>query len=441
MKKLLFKSFTALFLALVFLFVTCDGEPSVRCIGQCSMYCTICFCPGCGELQDDCVCAFGPCDICEEAQCACIIVSPYRNVNWAEWEQFKAALHSHTTNSDGGATLSAVIEEHYTKGYDILAITDHNIVTGSSWRQHFTNNWLLDDRTPNGLTAERRQEILSGTDRGGRGMLEIPYAAEVAAWPCEFNAFFNYNIEFAGGNNFLRTAISRAHNTNAIMHINHPGRSTGGNDTSAWGLLASNEQATVRNYVNLFLEFPNLVGMEIVNRVTDADSRHDRILWDNILKQTMSKGRFVWGFSNDDSHSNANVGHNYNMFIMPENTLPNVRSAMINGHFYAVARRVHLEAVNNAPVTDAQARDMLGAGVVFPSINSIEVCLDDLTITINAADATSIVWISNGEVILTTSGVSSTFALNDFPAAIIYVRANIIGSGGIAFTQPFGIQR
>jgi len=446
MKKLFFKSLTALLLAIVFLFASCSGE-QVNCVGICDASCSICFCLGCNQVEADCICAFDACDICNNNNCVCVIISPYKGVIWT-WNQYKAALHTHTNNSDGNATLSQVIEEYYTKGIDILAITDHNIVTGSSWRQHFTDNWLADSATPNGLTAERRNEILAGVGRSNRGMLEIPYTAEVAAWPCEFNAFFNYNIQFTGGNNALRTAIDRANATNSIMFINHPGRSTGGNDPSSWGRRASNEPATISKYVNLFLEFPNLVGMEIVNRVNDSDSRHDRVLWDNILRTTLNKGRFVWGFSNDDSHSNTNAGHNFNMFIMPENTLENVRNTFINGNFYAVARRVHVEEVLHT-LSDNQARDMLGAGTPFPSITSIEVCLVNLTITINAENANKIVWISDGVEIITETGVSFPqtlsiydFATNSFEDGIgHYVRANIIGSGGIAFTQPFAIQQ
>ena len=38
---------------------------------------------------------------------------------------FKANLHTHTKNSDGGYTAEEVIELYSGKGYDILAFTDH----------------------------------------------------------------------------------------------------------------------------------------------------------------------------------------------------------------------------------------------------------------------------------------------------------------------------
>ena len=90
------------------------------------------------------------------------IVSPYAYVDWETYEQYKAALHTYTTNSDGRNTLSEVIEEHYIQDYDILAITDHDTITA---------DWVS---TPNGITQERYDEISAGHDRYGSGALPLP---------------------------------------------------------------------------------------------------------------------------------------------------------------------------------------------------------------------------------------------------------------------------
>jgi hypothetical protein len=414
-KKIVLKSLTALFFVFVLLFVSCDMGGG----------------GGSGEPY---------------------ITSPYSSVDWVNWEQYKASLHTHTSNSDGSGTLSATIERHYTLGFDILAITDHNwehdAGTPSARWQPFTDNWLLDENTPNGLTAARRNQIRAGFGRDGRGMLEIPNSSEIAAHPDEFNAFFTFNIPLRTGGNLLRPTIRQANDINAIMFINHPGRATGGNAVTAWGPFASNLAANINKYASLYLEFPNLIGMEVVNRIRDGDSRNDRILWDNVNKVTIPRGKFVWGFSNDDSHSVDAIGHNYNMFLMPENNLANVRSAMINGNFYAVARVAHNEGVNSA-LSESNARAMLGQGIPFPRITSIEICNFTFTITINAENANKIEWISDGKIITTETGAGifpSTFGLleenGDFKEGVgIFVRANIIGPGGIAFTQPFGVRK
>ena len=45
---------------------------------------------------------------------------------------FKANLHTHSTISDGKLTPEQVKELYRSKGYQILAITDHNIIADHS---------------------------------------------------------------------------------------------------------------------------------------------------------------------------------------------------------------------------------------------------------------------------------------------------------------------
>ena len=53
------------------------------------------------------------------------IVSPYTDEgNW-----YKGNIHCHTTNSDGVLSPYQLIVEYANKGYDFLAITDHNYIT------------------------------------------------------------------------------------------------------------------------------------------------------------------------------------------------------------------------------------------------------------------------------------------------------------------------
>ena len=58
-----------------------------------------------------------------------LTLNPYSNVNWTTDGQFKANLHTHTTNSDGYYAPTNVIDRYHSGGYDALAITDHDRVT------------------------------------------------------------------------------------------------------------------------------------------------------------------------------------------------------------------------------------------------------------------------------------------------------------------------
>ena len=348
------------------------------------------------------------------------IISPYRNVNWATFGSFRAATHSHTNRSDGQRNLSAVIEEHFRQGFDILAITDHNI-TNFDWTTGGFSVWSgAADLTDVPLTQARYDEIRTGVGREGRGMLRIPYANEQSRGQHvnTYNANFNNQPGWS-----MEQSIREAHRLGGISRINHPGRYIDRGDIS--------QAAWLDKAFNLFMDYPSLVGFEIVNQ----NDRHptDRRLWDNLLARTVPMGRLLWAFADDDSHNHGHINRNWNTFVMESNTVPNFLSAMTAGNFYAVS---------------TVARPELGGAFIpsgdAPSISSIVVNDREGTITINANNATRIDWISGVDnIVFTSTGGTSTIVLpnhfNEDLTAGTYVRANILGPGGIAFTQPFGI--
>ncbi len=349
------------------------------------------------------------------------IDNPYASVNWSTYGQYKADFHAHSNESDGSPQPADTVEEHYKKGYDILALTDHN-VTNTTWNRK-------DDLTGKGrtyLTDERLEEITNGIGRDGRDMVAIINSDEQSESD-HLNTFFTPFNNESGAT--LESNIAKTQKLGGICHINHPGRYTGGKNTSGTvGEEASNNPITVQKYVDLFTKYSACVGMEIINKL-DGDSYSDRILWDNILKETMPKGRFVWGFSNDDTHSNSATGHSYNMMLLPSNTAENVRAAMKNGAFYAsakVAKREGYTVTDIATISDYRP----------PIITNITVDQTEDTITIEGNLYDTIEWIADGEVIAT----GNTIDLNQYEDKVnSYVRAQLKGREGISFTQPFGI--
>ncbi|KNY27643.1 fibronectin type III domain-containing protein [Pseudobacteroides cellulosolvens] len=342
------------------------------------------------------------------------IKNPYSLIDWNTFGQYKADFHAHSVESDGANQPADMIEEHYKKGFDILAMTDHNFLS---------TTWDRTDRTGKTyLTTDRLNQIKTGSDRGNRGMTALPNSDEQSISD-HLNSFFApFNNETGAT---LEISIAKCQELGGISHINHPGRYTGGaGQTGAAGEAASNNPATVSKYVNLFNKYSSCVGMEIINK-KDGDSASDRILWDNILSQTMPN-RPVWGFSNDDTHSLAATGYSYNMMLLPENTLANVRSSMENGTFYAVALVSYRELGSN----------FVASGPA-PIITNISVNQQDDSISISGKNYDTIEWISNGTIIAT----GNTIDLNNYEAKVgTYVRAQLKGAGGISFTQPFGVE-
>ena len=212
------------------------------------------------------------------------IVSPYSGVNWQSYGQYKAGMHVHTQRSDGTDLFNAMIEAHYHLGYDILAITDHNVLN---------RDWISDE---NALTQQRYDEIISGVGRNNRGMLRIPFTNE-QSYPEHLNTFF---AEFDSVPWYtLEDNIQYAQQLGAISHINHPGRYYADEYED---ILPDN--STVNKYVDLFMRYQSCLGMEIVNNGSNESDRYvnDRYLWDKVLTQTIPGERYVWGYSNDDAH-------------------------------------------------------------------------------------------------------------------------------------------
>ena len=372
-----------------------------------------------------------------------LIANPYENVDWATFGRFKTALHVHTTNSDGSATTAQMVEEHYRKGFDILAITDHNYLT-PSWDQTRINLERDPPREP--VTAERRAEIEAGVGRDGRGMIGIDNTNEQSRVDHVNSFFVNFNNEEGQSLEEVLTIIA---DLGGISRLNHPGRYTrafrpirddDGNNED--GIAISRDPAQIQKYVDIFMAFPSCVGMEIINKL-DHESAADRILWDGILMQTMPQDRPVWGFSDDDSHSPGAVGYAWNVFLMPNLCQENFRTVMETGAFYAVSRVSRLDGINNVLPSGENTPNNGGSRTEFmlsqstPSIVSIEVSERYGTITIAGANYDAIEWIADGVVIAT----GGTLSLLEHQESVnSYVRAQLKSATGIAFTQPFGIR-
>ncbi|MCL2709546.1 MAG: hypothetical protein FWE95_01590 [Planctomycetaceae bacterium] len=375
------------------------------------------------------------------------VTSPYATVDWATFGQYKAAYHVHTTNSDGGSTRAATIEDHYAKGYDILILTDHNFLT-TAWDEPGYGRGVGEKRPGIGaLTSERRAEIEAGEGRNGRGMIGIPFTNEQSVADHIITMWADFN-------NPARPALTAEQKMAEILGIteflgglsilNHPGRYTGGSNADLTaGAARSNSATRVKKYVDLFLSFPHsLVGMEIINKL-DNESRADRILWDNILMQTVPKGKSVWGFSNDDTHGLSATGFNYNMMLLPELTAEATRKSLETGAFYAVTRVDRRLEVNHLDRNGEEMRASGNSSVAYlytemkaPSILSIVV--KEGTITIEGTDYDYIGWVADGVEIARGNTINLTDHSDEVNS---YIRAHVVGKGGVAFTQPFSVTK
>ncbi|TRW46114.1 hypothetical protein [Georgenia yuyongxinii] len=347
------------------------------------------------------------------------IDNPYADVQWSDWAQYTSALHNHSYESDGGNTAAERFEDAYAKGFDIFALTDHNF-TSTTWDR--TDRPESNDRGKlEYLTTDRLEEMKAGAGRDGQGMLPISYANEQS----RSNHLLTFWADFNNASGAtLEGNIAQAEELGGVSVVAHPGRYTGGaRQTGAQGLIASSQPETVQKYVDLFTKYDSAVGMEIINK-KDGDSASDRILWDNVLTQTMPE-RPVWAQSNDDAHSNGALGFSYNVHLMPELSEGAFRDSLEAGTYYASAK-VSYRELGNGFVSQGST----------PTITDITVDDDADTVSITGVDTDTVRWISEGAVI----AKGATIDLDDHEGMVgSYVRAELVGPGGISFTQPFGV--
>ena len=159
------------------------------------------------------------------------ITSPYETVDWENWNQYRAQLHTHTLYSDGTVDVKDVVERYYELGYDILAVTDHGVVN-KGWnkvpevKDLIGYNQYINKFEP--MSQERYEEItLQGAGRDGRPMLDVPYGIELNALVVRknhVNGFFvDYGNGILGAEEDYETVIKGNSEAGGITFINHPG--------------------------------------------------------------------------------------------------------------------------------------------------------------------------------------------------------------------------
>ena len=290
------------------------------------------------------------------------IISPYAEVDWISWKQYKAAHHTHTTQSDGHNSVAQAAEWHYDMGFNIVAITDHDVtsitpdrtMTGVSNHSDGARAWPNGEAPRTPLSVARQEEMAEGKGRDGApGMLYIRGTnehsgmafSEITQAPTGHHVNVYGSFLSSDRGTTIKSLLNRIHaeKRGALARNNHPGRYTGAEWSNfpvgqwAQAEVISNDPVNYVPHAEMFRYSHSMIGMEIINKF-DTESQADRVLWDNILSENMPLGIPAWGFSDDDSHSNGAIGFSYNLMLMPELSLSAVRNSMDNGAFFAFSR-------------------------------------------------------------------------------------------------------
>lgn len=375
-----------------------------------------------------------------------VLVSPYANVDWETWNLYKGNLHTHSTYSDGTVTYPETIIEHYNQGFDFLAMADHG-VTGRAWNERqpliplylyqyiigYKQEYLTDEQFE-GITGGS-YALYDGTARG-EGMTCVTGANElnyINITKSHVNGYFlpdGVGNGFEGGENGHEVAVAYIEKNGGLSHINHPGDWIGYDSVDD-----ATDPETVWYFSEILLKYNSCLGIEIFNLKSHTE-HYTRVLWDQILMTTLPYGRMVWGFANNDSHNFSEIDTAFMVFAMEENNVENIKQAMLDGNFFSVARKI---GANDVIGPDAQV-DACDTDLAYPTFTSVTT--ENHTINVTVADCDYIQWIANGEVIARQDVTADTGVISldldtiEGAEDFMYVRAEIVGEGGMTCTQP-----
>ncbi len=194
----------------------------------------------------------------------------------------KVNTHTHTTNSDGDSSPATVVGLYQSKGYNILAITDHGYVTNCT---PFTNSSFIC------INSE----------------------------------------EWTSTKHVVRINVSAAYNNNIVNMQNAVNAANAG---GGFSIAAHPNWSSTTWSVSDLTSLQNYTAMEIYNKVIERLSPDPYAVskWDDVLKT----GKKMFGVAADDMHQvNVDLGYGFTKVYMPEFTKQAYINSMMSGYFYA----------------------------------------------------------------------------------------------------------
>jgi histidinol phosphatase-like PHP family hydrolase len=209
------------------------------------------------------------------------LLSPYRAGGFT-W--LRGNLHTHTTLSDGEMPPEEVITSYEIRGYDFLALSDHDRLAPVAEYQAGTG-----------------MALIRGDEVSARG----PHLLAVGIY------------EIVSPDADRQKVIDETIVQGGFAILNHP------NWEKRFNHWPQEQMEALTGYA----------GIEIYNGVVEylegSALATDR--WDRLL----SAGRRVWGFANDDMHHPHNIGRGWNAVQTAGRTPKAICNALRAGRFYA----------------------------------------------------------------------------------------------------------
>jgi len=229
------------------------------------------------------------------------IEHPYRGLTGGSW--LRGNLHTHTTRSDGTRKPQRVINDYAARGYDFLAITDHDLTATAAEYRKLNHKGMV---------------LINGNEVSANGSHIVHVGADKYAPPLPQR----------------QLVIDRINQGNGLAVIAHPNWKPEFDYTK----------------IGQLREWVGYHGLEIFNGVIGRlqGTHYGANKWDQMLSQ----GRLLWGFANDDSHIDADAEQGWNMVYTKQRTAKAILQALHAGKFYASSG----VTITNIKVTGSKIR-------------------------------------------------------------------------------------
>ena len=414
-----------------------------------------------------------------------IITNPYDGVDWNKWGKYKTQLHCHTTASDGYQTIQEAIRDYYALDYDVVAITDHGTLN-KGWNTEPDTVPIMraikKERTGGAratvypVSDEEYEAYTDGTMKSVKfsymdgdkkvttsrkrthknGMLDVPKGVELnMATPvadCHLTGYFSdYGQGLAGVYGDYETPSKGVRLAGGLSMLAHIGEYVYTDKDSYDHVGQKVDEYYVNKFARIFLDNAgSSVGMGI-NSATDAHTRCDRILYDQILQKTIPNGVVPWGFTFSDSHSDTSINDAYTVMCMPELTNDALKNCMLNGQFFSVSHYSNGFELNGMQEMEGYL-DENWSNVEWwkdntPKVTKIVVDEKKDVIKVWGENFNYITWVSDGNVILRDYDCKDGYAEIDLHSTKLldkvnmFVRFYLSGDNGICYAQPMVVQR
>ena len=350
--------------------------------------------------------------------------SPYERLNWAEIGYYDAMFHTHPGLGDEQYDPHQTVDRYFDEGYKILSLAGHDydipdeyiesIYPWTELASIFEKIKDVENPTEDNKTyGEMASEPYKNRNPVELNMISVE-GCEISG-PHHMVSLFN---SLTDGKETETRTLEIIEDLGGLVYFAHPGRYV-----ERWNL-------TEDWYVDLYKRFDCLIGQAVYNGIDRYPE--DRFFYDKVV-HALGADRPVWLFAEDDMHEEATLGWNRIVVLLDQFEPGSVHSAIQDGSVYEVK-----EALRNGyfylwkPSQQYNKRSF--------NIKNIEASGKKVRIEIDNNELVQkISWMTynpnTSETVALKDG--NFITIRDIPEYCRFVRAEIEGSDGKIYTQPF----